>query len=95
MIVSSSNHTAASVAVSHDRLTLRTVGDTPSPDITKAFEAMVLRPMVEAMLPEGGAVFGEGAGADVWRSFLAGALADAIAENGGTGLSKLAFGQHS
>jgi hypothetical protein len=56
--------------------------------LARDFEAMVLAPMVETMLPEAGTFFGEGPGAAVWRAQLAGVIADAMAQRGGLGLSQ-------
>jgi hypothetical protein len=59
--------------------------------LARDFEAMVLAPMVETMLPEAGAFFGEGAGAAIWRAQLATVIADAMAERGGIGISDAVF----
>ncbi|MCU0831062.1 MAG: rod-binding protein [Rhizobiaceae bacterium] len=59
------------------------------PKLGRAFEAMILRPMIDAMLPESEAVFGSGPGADVWKSFYADAMANEIAAHGGLGLARL------
>ena len=57
-------------------------------DTAGAFEAMVLRPMVETMLPAG-AAFGTGTGSDAWRGMLVDALADTLAREGTLGLDGL------
>lgn len=54
----------------------------------KAFEAVLLTGFVQTMLPENlGGEQTSGPGADVWRSFLASALAEQLAEQNVTGLS--------
>lgn len=57
--------------------------------LARDFEAMLLAPMVDAMLPHAGAVFGESPGADVWRSQFAASIAGAMAERGVLGLGSL------
>jgi hypothetical protein len=64
-------------------------------NLARDFEAMLLAPMVDAMLPDAGAVFGEGPGADVWRSQLATAIASAMGERGVLGLGEMVFGAHN
>lgn len=61
-------------------------GAVASPSVAPEFEAMVLRPLIDASLPRGGAVFGEGLPGDTWRSMLVDALARDWAERGGTGI---------
>jgi peptidoglycan hydrolase FlgJ len=61
--------------------------------MARDFEAMVLRPMVQSMLPESEAVFGAGHGADVWKSFFADAIAGELAEHGGLGIARFLPGQ--
>ncbi|NJR12994.1 MAG: hypothetical protein HC779_00030 [Phyllobacteriaceae bacterium] len=53
------------------------------------FEAVFLRQWVEQILPQSEAVFGEGPGADVWRSFMAEAVAGELARSGGFGLAAM------
>ena len=50
-----------------------------------AFESVVLRTFVEAMLPRDG--FGEGTAGHMWRGQMADALADTLARSGGIGLA--------
>ena len=50
-----------------------------------AFESVVLRTFVEAMLPREG--FGEGTAGHMWRGQMADALADTLARSGGIGLA--------
>ena len=57
-------------------------------ETARAFEAMLLRPMIDAMVPRGGAL-GEEAGSDAWRDMLVGALADEVARSGAIGLDAL------
>ncbi len=58
--------------------------------VGQKFEAFILQSMIETILPkEGGAIFGGGAGAGVWRSMLAEQLANQIAKSGGVGLQKV------
>lgn len=75
------------------------VGATPTPlappaaftrasETAAEFEAMVLRPMVEAMVPHGGAM-GEGTGAGAWRSMMVDALSTELARSGALGLDAL------
>ena len=61
----------------------------PSPPASKAaiaFEAVVLRTFVEAMLPREG--FGDGTAGHMWRGQMAEALADTLARSGGVGLAR-------
>ena len=50
-----------------------------------AFESVVLRTFVEAMLPREG--FGEGTAGHMWRGQMADALADTLARSGGVGIA--------
>ena len=52
---------------------------------TLAFEAVVLRTFVEAMLPEEG--FGNGTAGHMWRGQMAGVLADTLTKGGGIGIA--------
>ena len=61
---------------------------TVPPETARAFEAMLLRPMVDAMVPRGGAM-GEGTGSGAWRDMLVGALSDEVARSGAIGLHAL------
>lgn len=55
----------------------------------RSFEAMTLKTVVEAMLPqETGAVFGQGLSGDVWRSMLAEQVSVQIAQSGGVGIAE-------
>ena len=65
---------------------------TPTPhaagrdETARAFEAMVMRPMVEAMLPA--TMGGEDTGATAWRSMMVDALANALAQSAPLGLAQ-------
>jgi peptidoglycan hydrolase FlgJ len=56
--------------------------------IAREFEAVFLGTIVEEMLKTGQpATFGGGHGEEMWRSFLARAFADQIAQSGGIGVA--------
>ena len=59
----------------------------PASEAAIAFEAVVLRTFVEAMLPEDG--FGEGTAGHMWRGQMADALADTLARGGGVGIAAI------
>ncbi len=64
----------------------------PAPEaearIAREFEAVFLGTIVEEMLKTGQpATFGGGHGEEMWRSFLARAFADQIAQSGGIGVA--------
>ena len=66
-----------------------------SPDTFKRFEAMVLETFIQNMLPKDAEnVYGKGVAGDMWKSMLAGKLADAMAERGGIGISDRILGDH-
>jgi Rod binding domain-containing protein len=66
-----------------------------SPDTFKRFEAMVLETFIQNMLPNNAEnVYGKGVAGDMWKSMLAGKLADAMAERGGIGISDRILGDH-
>jgi flagellar protein FlgJ len=66
-----------------------------SPDTFKRFEAMVLETFIQNMLPKNAEnVYGKGVAGDMWKSMLAGKLADAMAERGGIGISDRILGDH-
>ncbi len=70
----------------------RTAGATSDPAAAAAgkFEAFVLQSFIEEMLPkEGGAAFGHGPGAGVWRSMMAEQLSNQLVKAGGVGLRKM------
>lgn len=57
-------------------------------EMAQKFEASFLTPMVEEMLKTSGkATFGAGNAEEVWRSVLAGAIAQEIAETDSTGIA--------
>jgi hypothetical protein len=54
----------------------------------RKFEAFVLQTFIEAMLPKKSAVvFGEGTAGQIWKSFLAEALAREMSATGGVGIA--------
>ena len=58
-------------------------------ETAKKFEAAFLTPMLDEMMRTAGpATFGAGQAEDVWRSFLAGAVAEQIAEGCSTGIAQ-------
>ena len=57
--------------------------------ISIEFEATMLRPLVEVMLPRSETAFGTGIAGESWRGMFADALAREIAEAGGIGLARL------
>jgi peptidoglycan hydrolase FlgJ len=60
----------------------------------KDFEAVMLTGFIEQMLPENiGGTEAPQAGADVWRSFMAQAIADQLASQNVTGISSLISNQ--
>ncbi|MEL6750810.1 MAG: rod-binding protein [Pseudomonadota bacterium] len=52
------------------------------------FETLVLTNLIETMLPKGDAIYGGGAGADVWRSQLAQTIAAQLAHAETIGIAK-------
>lgn len=59
-----------------------------TPEAFRKFEAMVLQTFVQGMLPEDAAnVYGEGLAGDMWKSFLAKEMAEAMAARGGIGIA--------
>ena len=64
----------------------RTFGAAPSPDITAEFEAVLLRPMVSAMLPKAESVFGSGPSNGIWHGMMAETIATAWADREPLGL---------
>lgn len=70
-------------------------GAAKSPDTFKRFEAMVLETFIQNMLPKNAEnVYGNGVAGDMWKSMLAGKLADAMAERGGIGISDRILSDH-
>lgn len=68
------------------------VKKSPSPadlrDTARKFEASFLTPMVDEMLKTAGSSsFGAGNAEEVWRSFLASAIAQQIADSDSTGIA--------
>jgi len=66
-----------------------------APDAFKRFEAMVLQTFVQNMMPkEAENVYGKGMAGDMWKSMLAGKIADVMAERGGIGIADRVLGDH-
>jgi Rod binding domain-containing protein len=62
----------------------------PSHDVNQKFEAVMLRRMVEEMLPkDSSSLYGEGTAGDIWRSLQADLMSQEMAKGGGVGLAKL------
>ncbi len=68
-----------------------------SPDggsVYAGFEQMVLRNLLEQLLPDAGSgAFGTGTSAAIWRSLAADQLANVYAQAGGIGISSMLAGQ--
>jgi len=66
-------------------------------DVYVQFEALLLKNMVEAMMPEDAeAVFGSGTAGKIWKSMLAEKVAEQIARSGSIGIAKqIAAGEAS
>jgi len=72
-------------------------GRTEAGDATqfKRFEAMVLTTFIQNMLPKDSeGVYGKGLAGDMWKSQLAGHLADVMADRGGIGIARSLLGDH-
>jgi peptidoglycan hydrolase FlgJ len=69
--------------------------DAKAPDSYKRFEAMVLQTFIQNMMPkEAENVYGKGMAGDMWKSMLAGKIADVMAERGGIGIADKVLGAH-
>lgn len=69
--------------------------DAKAPDAFKRFEAMVLQTFVQNMMPKDAEnVYGKGLAGDMWKSMLAGKIADVMAERGGIGIADRVLGDH-
>lgn len=69
--------------------------DTKAPDSFKRFEAMVLQTFIQNMMPkEAENVYGKGMAGDMWKSMMAGKIADVMAERGGIGIADRVLGDH-
>jgi len=54
----------------------------------KRFEAMVLQTFIQEMMPKNAeSVYGKGVAGDMWKSMMAGKLADVMADRGGIGIA--------
>ena len=62
----------------------------PPQDVAIAFDTMLMRTVVETMLPKDGVSFGGGIGADMWRSQLADAVAGQLAQSGAISFAAMA-----
>lgn len=68
---------------------------TGSPDTFKRFEAMVLQTFIQNMLPKDAeSVYGKGLAGDMWKSMMAGRIADVMAERGGIGIAERVLTPH-
>ncbi|RJG44072.1 MULTISPECIES: rod-binding protein [unclassified Mesorhizobium] len=66
-----------------------------TPDSFKRFEAMVLQTFIQNMLPKDAEnVYGKGMAGDMWKSMMAGKIADVMAERGGIGIADRVLGDH-
>jgi flagellar protein FlgJ len=66
-----------------------------TPDSYKKFEAMVLQTFIQNMLPKDAEdVYGKGVAGDMWKSMMAGKLADVMADRGGIGIADKMMGDH-
>lgn len=64
-------------------------------DTYKRFEAVVLQTFVQAMMPkEAEAVYGKGLAGDMWKSMMAGKIADVMADRGGIGIAESLVAAH-
>ena len=67
--------------------------DTPAS--FKRFEAMVLQTFIQNMLPKDSAsVYGKGMAGDMWKSMMAGKIADVMTERGGIGIASHLLADH-
>jgi len=70
-------------------------GAAGSPDTFKRFEAMVLQTFIQNMLPKDAeSVYGKGLAGDMWKSMMAGRIADVMAERGGIGIAERVLTPH-
>ena len=70
-------------------------GSAKSPEPFKRFEAMVLQTFIQNMLPKDAEnVYGKGLAGDMWKSMMAGRIADVMAERGGIGIADRVLGPH-
>ena len=69
-------------------LPARTASPASAAEAYEAFEGLALATMIDAALPESKALFGEGPGADVWKSMLAEQIGLQMARVGGIGLAE-------
>jgi len=61
----------------------------------KRFESMVLQTFIQNMLPKDAeAVYGQGLSGDMWKSLMAGKLADVMSDRGGIGIADRLLADH-
>jgi len=73
----------------------RAAGATGEADTYKRFEAVVLQTFVQAMMPKDAEqVYGKGLAGDMWKSMMAGRIADVMAERGGIGIADTLVAAH-
>jgi hypothetical protein len=73
----------------------RTAERPPEAETYKKFEAMVLQTFVQNMLPRNAeSVYGAGMAGDMWKSMMAGKIADVVAERGGIGIARSMLADH-
>ena len=61
----------------------------------KRFEAMVLQTFIQNMLPKDTeSVYGKGMAGDMWKSLMAGKLADVMSDRGGIGIADRLLADH-
>lgn len=72
------------------------IGERPAQAETyKKFEAMVLQTFIQTMLPRDAEnVYGKGIAGDMWKSMMAGKIADVVAERGGVGIARSMLADH-
>lgn len=67
----------------------RNLSEQSQVDGFKAVEALLMRTVVEAMLPSNAkSVFGSGVAGSTWKAFLAESIANELAKNGRLGIAK-------
>ncbi|MDQ6433707.1 rod-binding protein [Mesorhizobium sp. LHD-90] len=64
-------------------------------DALKKFESVVLGTFIQTMLPkDAGEVYGKGLAGDMWKSMMAGRIADVMTERGGIGIASRLLADH-
>ncbi|WP_442582357.1 rod-binding protein [Mesorhizobium sp. ASY16-5R] len=73
----------------------RDAGKTGQADAFRKFESVVLQTFVQTMLPKDAEqVFGKGLAGDMWKSMMAGKIADVMTERGGIGIASHLLSDH-